>query len=175
MTRDCGAWINLLAHQVKKRMNATLSDLGITGVQSRVMHYILEHGQDGPVFQRDVEAAFNLSRSTTTNILQLMEKNGIIRREGVDYDARLKRLVPTEKAVQMEEQVRECARLLEQRITRGLTDEQRAPVFAHGRVHGRKPENKGGPPGAAWQFAKGMLCMYFARAVPVQRRNCDLW
>ena len=92
MTRDCGAWINLLAHQVKKRMNATLSDLGITGVQSRVMHYILEHGQDGPVFQRDVEAAFNLSRSTTTNILQLMEKNGIIRREGVDYDARLKRL-----------------------------------------------------------------------------------
>ena len=57
MTRDCGAWINLLAHQVKKRMNATLSDLGITGVQSRVMHYILEHGQDGPVFQRDVEAA----------------------------------------------------------------------------------------------------------------------
>ena len=38
MTRDCGAWINLLAHQVKKRMNATLSDLGITGVQSRVMH-----------------------------------------------------------------------------------------------------------------------------------------
>ena len=70
MTRDCGAWINLLAHQVKKRMNATLSDLGITGVQSRVMHYILEHCQNGPVFQRDVEAAFNLSRSTTTNILQ---------------------------------------------------------------------------------------------------------
>ena len=58
------------------------------------------------------------------------EKNGIIRREGVDYDARLKRLVPTEKAVQMEEQVRECARLLEQRITRGLTDEQRAQ-FLH--------------------------------------------
>ena len=125
MTRDCGAWINLLAHQVKKRMNATLSDLGITGVQSRVMHYILEHCQNGPVFQRDVEAAFNLSHSTTTNILQLMEKNGVIRRESVDYDARLKRLVPTQKAVQMEAQVRECARLLEQRITQGLTDAQR--------------------------------------------------
>ena len=97
MTRDCGAWINLLAHQVKKRMNATLSDLGITGVQSRVMHYILEHGQDGPVFQRDVEAAFNLSRSTTTNILQLMEKNGLICRESVAQDARLKRIVLTQK------------------------------------------------------------------------------
>ena len=125
MTRDCGAWINLLAHQVKKRMNATLRDLGITGVQSRVMHYILEHCQNGPVFQRDVEAAFNLSRSTTTNILQLMEKNGVIRRESVDYDARLKRLVPTQKAVQMEAQVRECVRLLEHRITQGLTDAER--------------------------------------------------
>ena len=61
----------------------------------------------------------------TTGILQLMEKNGVIRRESVDYDARLKRLVPTQKAVQMEAQVRECARLLEQRITQGLTDAQR--------------------------------------------------
>lgn len=139
MTRDCGAWINLLAHQVKKRMNATLSDLGITGVQSRVMHYILEHCQNGPVFQRDVEAAFNLSRSTTTNILQLMEKNGVIRRESVDYDARLKRLVPTQKAVQMEAQVRECARLLEQRITTGAYRCPARPVPAYGTAHVGKP------------------------------------
>lgn len=33
--------------------------------------------------------------------------------------------MPTQKAVQMEAQVRECARLLEQRITQGLTDAQR--------------------------------------------------
>ena len=43
----------------------------------------------------------------------------------VDYDARLKRLVPTQKAVQMEAQVRECVRLLEHRITQGLTDAER--------------------------------------------------
>ena len=37
MERDCGAWINLLSHKVKKRLNATLADLGITGVQSRII------------------------------------------------------------------------------------------------------------------------------------------
>lgn len=129
MTRDCGAWINLLSHQVKKRLNATLASLGITGVQSRVLHYILEHCQAGPVFQRDVEAAFSLSRSTTTNILQLMEKNGIIRREGVAYDARLKSLVPTEKAVQLDEQVRLCIKETEAVLTRGLSAGQ-LQIFA---------------------------------------------
>ena len=95
MEKDCGAWINLLSHKVKARLNAMLQDLGITAVQSRVIYYILVHCQDGPVFQRDIENVFGLSRSTATGILQLLEKNGIIRRESVASDARLKSLVPT--------------------------------------------------------------------------------
>ena len=75
MEKDCGLWINVLSHKLKKRMNANMQSLGITGVQSRVMHYILVKCADGPVFQRDVESAFGMSRSTATGILQLMEKN----------------------------------------------------------------------------------------------------
>lgn len=97
MNLDCGAWINMLSHKVKKRLNATLAEQGITGVQSRVMHYILAHCEEGPVFQRDVEEAFELSRSTTTGIVQLLEKKGIIRRESVDSDARLKESCPDRK------------------------------------------------------------------------------
>ena len=99
MEKDCGMWINILSHKLKKRMNANIQSLGITGVQSHVMHYILVKCADGPVFQRDVESAFSLSRSTATGILQLMEKNDLIRRESVASDARLKSLIPTEKAV----------------------------------------------------------------------------
>ena len=98
--------------------------MGVTGVQSRVMHYILEHYQSGPVFQRDVEEAFELSRSTTTNILQLMEKNGIIRRESVACDARLKSLVPTEKAGSIDNKVRDCVIEIEEVLTRGISQEQ---------------------------------------------------
>lgn len=124
MTRDCGAWVNILSHMVKKRMNATLSDLGITGVQSRIMYYILEHCKEGPVFQKNVEEAFGLSRSTATGILQLLEKNGIIRRESVDSDARLKSLIPTEKAANLNAQIGECLRRTEQKLTSGLSEEQ---------------------------------------------------
>ncbi len=122
MEKDCGAWINLLSHKVKARLNATLQDLGITGVQSRVIYYILTHCQEGPVFQRDIESVFGLSRSTATGILQLLERNGIIRRESVASDARLKSLVPTQRAVELDAQVGACLRETDRMLTRGISD-----------------------------------------------------
>ncbi|HJC58267.1 MAG TPA: MarR family transcriptional regulator [Candidatus Eisenbergiella intestinipullorum] len=121
MEKDCGAWINLLSHKVKARLDAAFQYLGITGVQSRVIYYILAHSKEGPVFQRDVESAFGLSRSTATGILQLLEKNGIIIRESVESDARLKSLVPTRKAFELTAQVGECLKETDRRLTRGLS------------------------------------------------------
>ncbi len=126
MEKDCGMWINILSHMLKKRMNANTQSLGITGVQSHVMHYILVKCADGPVFQRDVERAFSLSRSTATGILQLMEKNDLIRRESVASDARLKSLIPTKKAADLDAQIGEFLHQTEQRLTHGLSDEQLA-------------------------------------------------
>ena len=124
MDKDCGMWINVLFHKLRKYNNANMQSLGITWVQSRVMHYILVKCVEGPVFQRDVERAFGLSRSTATGILQLMEKNGLILRESVHNDARLKSLVPTEKAAHLDTQIGESLRRTEQRLTRGLSSAQ---------------------------------------------------
>lgn len=124
MDKDCGMWINVLFHKLRKYNNANMQSLGITGVQSRVMHYILVKCVEGPVFQHDVERAFGLSRSTATGILQLMEKNGLILRESVHNDARLKSLVPTEKAAHLDAQIGESLRRTEQRLTRGLSSAQ---------------------------------------------------
>ena len=55
MEKDCGAWINLLSHKFKAKLDATFQDFGITGVQSRILYYIQFHCQRGPVFQRDIE------------------------------------------------------------------------------------------------------------------------
>lgn len=124
MELDCGARINLLSHKVKARLDATFQSLGITGVQSRVIYYILNHCQENPVFQRDIENVFGLSRSTATGILQLLEKNGIIRRESVASDARLKSLVPTQRAVDLDSQVAASLKETERMLTRGLSEEQ---------------------------------------------------
>ena len=124
LDKDCGGWINLLSRMVKRRLNVTLQDLGITAIQSRVMFYIMDHCAAGPVFQRDVEQAFSLSRSTATGILQQLEKKGFLRRESVASDARLKSLVPTGRAAELDAQVRAGLRQTEALLTRGLSDGQ---------------------------------------------------
>lgn len=124
MEKDCGAQINLLSRMLKRRLNVTLQGLGITAIQSRVMFYIMDHCPAGPVFQRDVEQAFSLSRSTATGILQQLEEKGLLRRESVPSDARLKNLVPTPKAAELDAEVRACLRQSEAVLTRGLSDGQ---------------------------------------------------
>lgn len=65
----------------------------------------LQHNSHRDVYQRDIERDFSITRSTVTNILQLMEKKGYIRRESVDHDARLKRLVVTEAGAEIHDRI----------------------------------------------------------------------
>lgn len=69
----------------------------ITPMHGWILGYLAakqEQGED--VFQRDIEREFSITRSTVTNILQLMEQKGYIERQSVPQDARLKRLIITE-------------------------------------------------------------------------------
>ena len=60
------------------------------------MWHLYRHREE-QVFQRDIEREFSITRSTVTNILQLMERKGYIERRSVPQDARLKKLVLTEE------------------------------------------------------------------------------
>lgn len=130
MEKDCGVWISILFHKLRKCINADVQSLGLTGIQSRVIHYILEKHAQGPVYQRDVEGAFGVSRSTVTGLLQQMEKEGLIQRESVARDARLKSLIPTQKAIRLDAQVGECLQRVEQRLTQGLSEAELAAFMA---------------------------------------------
>ena len=68
----------------------------VTPMHGWIMEYLYRNS-DTPVFQRDIEREFSITRSTVTNILQLMERKGYIARRSVEQDARLKQLVLTEK------------------------------------------------------------------------------
>ncbi len=73
-----------------------------TPMHGWIMSYLFRH-RDEPVFQRDIEREFSITRSTVTNILQLMERKGYIERQSVPQDARLKQLVLTEEGVRFHE------------------------------------------------------------------------
>ena len=70
----------------------------LTGTHGYILGYLAHH-EDTPVYQKDIEQHFGIRRSSASNVLTLMEKNGLIRRMTVDEDARLKRIVMTPKGV----------------------------------------------------------------------------
>lgn len=96
-----------------------------TGTHGYIIEYLKSRdGED--VFQRDVEKRFSMRRSTASSILSLMEKNGMIVRLSVSQDARLKKIVLTDKARQCVFMFDEERRALEQTLRRGFSDEELA-------------------------------------------------
>ncbi len=76
------------------------------------------------VFQKDFEKEFDIRRSTASNILSLMEDNGLIVRESVPYDARLKKITLTPKSLEIQGVVEEAFSRLDTKMKEGITDEE---------------------------------------------------
>lgn len=119
--QQIGAEIGMLGNLLKRQMMCYTGKAEpdhATGMQAMIIHYLST--AQGDRFQRDVETQFRFRRSTATGILQLMERRGLLVREPVDYDARLKRLVLTDKAralhTEIHRQLRETEALMRQGI-----------------------------------------------------------
>ncbi len=100
----------------------------ITGKSGWIIGYLAENeGRD--IFQKDIEERFSVRRSTVSGMLKLMEKKGLIARESVDFDARLKKLVLTPKAREMHCKMIEQLNLTERKLKRGISDEELEVFF----------------------------------------------
>ena len=128
---DLGFQIRTLSHLVKRTVDQTAfagEEDHPTGVQGWIIGYLYEN-RGKEVFQRDIERAFSITRSTVTNILQLMEKKGYIRRMSVPQDARLKRLVLTDAGALAHQQIMLSLRQTDQYISGLLTEEENAELL----------------------------------------------
>lgn len=131
--KTIGFEIKSLSNLIKRCIDesATNSGLnGLTGMQVWIIGYLYDHADAQETFQRDLEKEFNIRRSTVTGILQLMERNGLITREPVENDARLKKLKLTPKAIKIHEQVTQKIMDVENRLRRGLSEEEVATFFS---------------------------------------------
>lgn len=100
----------------------------ITAMHGWILRYLYDN-RDNSIYQRDIERAFSITRSTVTNILQLMEKKGYIRRESVPDDARLKRLVLTDEGVAAHKKIRRSFQQLNTQVEGLLTKEENAELL----------------------------------------------
>ncbi len=96
----------------------------MTGSGGWIIAYISENC-DHDVFQRDLEKEFDITRSTASKNVDLLVENGFIERQSVDYDARLKKLVLTEKAKEVFKIMRNDRAELEGKMLSGFSDEEK--------------------------------------------------
>ncbi|MGN1419573.1 MAG: MarR family winged helix-turn-helix transcriptional regulator [Acutalibacteraceae bacterium] len=95
----------------------------------RIVGFIFDSG-DKDIFQKDIEKEFDIRRSTATNTLKLMEKNGLITRERTSYDERLKKIKLTEKSLEDACRIRQEMDAINAQIEKGITKKERETFFA---------------------------------------------
>ena len=91
------------------------------------IRHMEEQGED--VYQKDLEKNMNMSRSTMTGILQGFEKAGYIKRVPVNHDARLKKIVLTEKGTTFCDVSVENIRAVEETAMMGISEEEKEALF----------------------------------------------
>lgn len=120
-----GIEVKRLDNEIHSRMAVYRSEKGqgeLTMMQSWILGFIYRNSEK-EIFQKDIEAKFSIARSTATGILQLMEKNGYIRRVSLPRDARMKKLELTPKGVQMQEITIENIQRMENKLREGISKE----------------------------------------------------
>ena len=104
----------------------------LTGVHGWVLGYLYDRELEGvAVYQKNLEQDFGIRRSTVTQMMQLMEKNGLIERQNVKNDARLKRLNLTQKGREIHLLVVRDIQSMETAAIEGISEQELDVFFCH--------------------------------------------
>lgn len=121
-SRHLGRMVKQLSRRIERQFPCPPTN-DVTLHHGRIIGF-LWHNRDKDVFQRDIEKEFGIRRSTATRLLQLMESNGLITREQVMSDARLKKIILTQKAVEMEQEIHKVIDSFEEQLAQAFTPEE---------------------------------------------------
>ena len=112
---------NLIGESMKSKREA--DGICLTQLQHLIIRYLMENERD-EVYQKNLEEMLHTSRATISNTLQVMERNGLVRRETAKQDARLKKLVLTDKAREISRKAKENVEEMEQLLRKDLSEEE---------------------------------------------------
>ena len=82
-----------------------------------------EHA-DRDVYQKDLESEFGITRSTASRVLRLMEQKGLVERQSVPHDARLKKLLLTERSRKLVQQMCQTGTTVDTRLLSGFSPQE---------------------------------------------------
>lgn len=130
---DVGMAIKKLANLFNRRLLELKENIeepnSVTGLQGWIVGYLINHNNRQDVFQKDIEAEFNINRSSATALLQRMEHNGLIVREAITGDARWKKIILTKKAWKLRRRLEAVKEKMESRAIQNISKEELTAFF----------------------------------------------
>lgn len=127
LTRSAARYVSKLSNKLRRRLDRLSSRKEFSGSQGRTLHFLLAQTED--VYQKDIEEEYSIRPSTATELLQQMEKNGLIVRVPDEHDSRMKKIALTDKALTYRSQVVRDLTDLEQTLVAGIPDEDLETFF----------------------------------------------
>lgn len=119
---DTGVYFKLINDKLRTQANADLKAHGLTMTQSRVLRFLSDSG--GEATQKEIEDFLSVSHPTVVGIVSRLEQNGFITFHPDSADKRNKVVVLTEKAVQVDKEMREIIRRQDKKLFASLSREQ---------------------------------------------------
>ena len=119
-----GILLHKLSHDITAKQAKVVEKLELTTPQSRVIVFLVNRLEED-TYQLDVERYFNLKGSTISEILKNLEKKGFIQKNYVMDDKRYRRLVLTERGLEVSDKVIDAMLDIEDKITLGMSPEEK--------------------------------------------------
>lgn len=129
--KDVGLAVRKLSNLIKRDIENSPSRIGvdtIKGVNGWAIRYFYEN-REKDIFQKDFEERFSIRPSTASKILKTMEDKGYIKRVSVESDARLKKIILTDTAVELHKRITADIAARELRLRQNVTDEELQNFF----------------------------------------------
>lgn len=126
LSRSAARSVSKLSNKIRRRIDSFAMKNELSGAQGRVLHFILAQKDD--LFQKDIEEEYSLRPPSATELLKKLEQRELIQRVPTAYDARLKKIIASDKAMKYKDQVINDLTSLENDLTRDI-DEKDLEVF----------------------------------------------
>jgi DNA-binding MarR family transcriptional regulator len=127
--RDVGQYISKLHNKIRRELDQLAVRNHISGAQAHVLIYILVETKNRDLFQKDIEEKYSIRPSTASALLKKMIQAGLISREPLPQDQRLKRIIPTAKAQQARDGVFADLLAMETKLTQNIAPADLAVFF----------------------------------------------
>ncbi|GMR70027.1 hypothetical protein NUITMVRA1_07030 [Aerococcus viridans] len=122
-----GGMLRELTIAIHRNIGVELSEheLGdMKGPQSMALGYLIRASAQDEIYVKDLEKYMKIRKSTASELVSRLEKNGYVKTEKSQKDGRLKRLIVTEEGHEAHDRILQFLQEIDDRLVEGLSKEE---------------------------------------------------